>query len=134
MIIAEYQNTFGPHHAITVPYDPGFVRTEKHHSNLYYGASLKALELLAEEKGYALIGSNSAGQNAYFVRNDRLGPFKPLSAEEAYIEGRIRESRNQFGTLTTLSGDDCWKEIELLPVLDVRTRQVNQLREYESKR
>jgi hypothetical protein len=128
LVIAEYQNVFGPEHAITAPYDPAFVRSEKHYSNLYYGASLKALTLLANEKGYELIGSNSAGQNAYFVRKDRIGPFHPLTPEEAYVEGRFRESRDEFGNLTYLTGDARWKEIEDMPVLEIESGQILSLK------
>jgi hypothetical protein len=36
----------------------------------YFGASLKALELLGRERGYALVGCDLAGVNAFFVRDD----------------------------------------------------------------
>jgi len=57
LLIIEYNSVLGAD-AITVPYDPKFVRMKAHYSNLYFGASLKALCYLAEKKGYAFIGSN----------------------------------------------------------------------------
>lgn len=70
IVVAEYNATFGPDRSITVPYKPDFVRSVAHPSYLYYGCSLSALQDLAREKGYEFIGCNSAGNNAYFVRND----------------------------------------------------------------
>ena len=37
-----------------------------------HGASLLSLELLGRKKGYALVGTNISGVNAFFVRNDCL--------------------------------------------------------------
>lgn len=59
IIVAEYNSVFGKERAVTVPYDASFYRTNKHFSNLYFGASLKALTLLANKKGYDLVGCNS---------------------------------------------------------------------------
>jgi len=78
VVIVEYNSVFGSEHAITIPYDPTFQRTKGHFSNLYWVASLKALALLARQKGYTCVGCNSNGNNAYFVRDDRLGALRPL--------------------------------------------------------
>ena len=86
VVIVEYNSVFGNMHAITVPYNAQFDRTQAHFSNLYWGCSLKALTMLAEKKGYSFVGCNSNGNNAYFIRNDKLGPLKVLSAEEGYVE------------------------------------------------
>ena len=76
---------------------PAFSRFDAHHSGIYAGASLAALCDLAEEKGYAFVGSNSAGNNAYFVRKDRLGDLPALSAEEGYVASKFREHRDERG-------------------------------------
>lgn len=57
----------------------------------YFGASLKALELLGTKKGYRLIGCDFAGCNAYFVREDQdLSLFEaPFSAEHHYEPPRF---------------------------------------------
>ena len=39
----------------------------------HFGASLGAFEALGSEKGYALVHTESAGVNAFFVRRDLLG-------------------------------------------------------------
>jgi hypothetical protein len=91
IIIMEYNSVFGIDRLITVPYDKNFDRTKAHFSNLYWGASLSALNFLAIKKGYALIGSNIAGNNAYFVRRDLLNEkIKELSVDKVYKISKFR--------------------------------------------
>lgn len=75
IMIVEYNSKFGCEKAITIPYKEDFVWTKAHYSNLYFGASILAFCDLADEKGYSFIGSNSAGNNAYFVKNEFLKIF-----------------------------------------------------------
>jgi len=49
IVIVEYNSVFGMDRAITVPYNPSFDRTEAHYTNLYFGASLKALVVLTKK-------------------------------------------------------------------------------------
>lgn len=119
IVIVEYNSVFGGERAIVVPYDRNFVRTPAHHSNLYWGASLPALCRLAEAQGYVFVGSNSAGNNAYFVRRDRLGPLRALAAAEGYVESRYRESRDRDGRLTFVRGAARLELLRGLPVWDV---------------
>jgi hypothetical protein len=121
LAICEYNSVFGSDRAISIPYDPGFMRTKAHHSYLYFGASLAALTHLANEKGYELVGCNTAGNNAYFVRRDRLGPLTPLDAKQGYIESRYREARTPQGELAFTRGADRLGLIRGLPVVNVLT-------------
>jgi hypothetical protein len=121
VVVCEYNAVFGPSRAVSIPYDPRFDRTRAHHSNLYWGASLGALCALADRKGLAFVGANSAGNNAYFVRRDRLGPLRPLRSEEGFVDSRFRESRDERGRLTFLSGEDRRRAIAHLPLVDVET-------------
>ena len=125
--IIEYNSLFGPERAITIPYDPSFSRFEAHHSGLYAGASLAALCDLAGEKGYAFIGSNSAGNNAYFVRKDCLGELRELSVAEGYVSSKFREHRNELGELTYLSGHQAIQRLSGLPVFNTRTKSIEEL-------
>ena len=100
IVVAEYNARFGPTEPVTVPYDPTFVRGTAHHSMIYYGASLAALTRLGHSKGYALIGCNSSGNNAFFVRRDRLPTSLPeLTAAEAFVQHQFRETRDRNGEL-----------------------------------
>lgn len=124
IVVAEYNSVFGADHAITVPYDPNFMRGSAHYSHLYWGASLKALNLVAERKGYALVGCNSAGNNAFFVRRDRLNGLQELTPEVAYVESKFKESRDANGHPTFLTGKRRLVEIRAMPVYDVLRGQV----------
>jgi len=128
ILICEYNSVFGGVRKISIPYDAAFNRTKGHFSNLYFGASLAAVTHLANIRGYSLIGTGSAGGNAFFVRNDlvtdRLGV---TSSTEAYFPSQLRESRDMKGHLTHLSGSDRLKMIQGLPVLNVETNTTEML-------
>ena len=117
IIIIEYNSVFGKDRAITVPYDKYFNRTKAHYSNLFFGASLTALDYLANKKGYSLVGCNIAGNNAFFVRNDLLNKrVKELSVDQSYKESQIRDSRDKNYALSYFAGK---KRIELIKGLEV---------------
>jgi hypothetical protein len=120
ILAAEYNSIFGADAAVTIPYDPAFTRTEAHHSGLYFGASLAGLARLAGEKGYALVGCGSSGNNAFFVRRDVLGDLEALAPAAAYVASRFRESRGSDGELT-LVGDHAERRrlIGSLPLVDL---------------
>jgi len=131
--IVEYNSVFGRDLAITIPYDEGFVRHKAHYSGQFWGASLSALELLGKRKGYYLIGCNSAGNNAYFVRNNRIGGLPVLAAQEAFVDARWRDSRDKSGRLTYLTGPERFQAIAGLEVYDLRQNKVVPLKALASK-
>ncbi|MBD2269310.1 hypothetical protein H6F62_11165 [Anabaena sp. FACHB-1391] len=122
IVIIEYNSIFGKDKAVTIPYDPSFVRSEAHYSMLYAGASLKALYNLGKAKGYSFVGCNSVGNNAFafFVRQD-LKPtaIKELTVAEGYIASQFRESRDEKGNLSYLSWDEGNKILSSLPLVDL---------------
>ncbi len=119
IIVCEYNSLFGAELALTVPYDASFVRSEAHYSNLYYGASLAALCQLADARGYDCVGTNSAGSNAFFVRRELDHELPRLSASQAYVACKVRESRDRDGRQTYLAGDDRLRAIGHLPLLNL---------------
>ena len=120
IVVSEYNFRFGATRAVTVPYDAGFVRTKAHYSNIYYGASLKALCILATKKGYTFVGCNSAGNNAFFVRNDlKPDSLKELTSEEGYVTAQFRESRDELGNLLYLSLEEEQKLLNSLPLVSI---------------
>jgi len=123
ILIVEYNSVFGADRAITVPYRPDFDRTKAHYSNLYFGASLLALTDLATEKGYSLLGSNVAGNNAYYLRNDVLekAGMSAVSVEDAYVCSRFREGRDSSGALNFARGADRLSVIKGMPVFNTRS-------------
>jgi len=131
IVVVEWNSVFGDDFAITIPYDPSFQREKAHYSCLYWGASIRAFEYLAKRKGYALVCSNSAGNNLFFVRNDRLGRIPRLTAKEAYVESSFRDSRDTSGRLNFLGGARRRQEILDLPVIDVLAEQETTLRQLD---
>lgn len=95
IVIVEYNHRFGRDAAVTIPYDKDFQRGNGH-PIFYFGASLKALCNLAARKGYAFVGCNSNGVNAFFVRRDKLpADIQELSAAAGYVAGRFSELRDE---------------------------------------
>ncbi|MBN8823490.1 MULTISPECIES: hypothetical protein [unclassified Spirosoma] len=123
IVVIEYNSVFGAERAISVPYKPDFVREQAHYSYLYFGASLPALYNLAIEKGYAFVGCNQAGNNAYFVKREKLNGIAELSVEEGYVYSRFRESRNQEGQMSFLDGVERSALLEGLPVINTVTNK-----------
>lgn len=91
IVAIEYNASFGPDLSVTVPYDPVFSPAKYHPSGYYHGASLGALARLGEEKGCRLVGCDSRGVNAFFVRRDCLAPSLPTpTCRQAYRPNRAR--------------------------------------------
>jgi hypothetical protein len=119
IVIAEYNSVFGMNTYWSVPYDPSFVRRKKHPSQLYYGVSLGALCTLSAKKGYTFIGCNSKGNNAFFIRNDKMTSFiSSKTLEEGYVRSNFREARDEKGWIT---GGNRIKAIAGLDITDIRT-------------
>ncbi len=121
IVIAEYNSLWGSERPVTIPYDPSFERTKAHYSNLYYGTSLTSLCDIANEKGYCFIGCNSSGNNAYFVKKEKMTNLKPLSASEGFVEANFKESRDHSGALTFLSGPKRLEALKGKEVFNTRT-------------
>ncbi len=85
VVCIEYNAGIGPDLSWTVPYDDEFERYRKHASGFFHGASLTALESLGRRKGYYLIGCDSTGTNAFFLRDDvEVEGVTALTAREAF--------------------------------------------------
>jgi len=122
IIIVEYNDVFGWELPVTVPYDPAFVRAEKHTSNQYWGANLPAFEWLLKPRGYSLVGTNSIGSNAFFVQTELLNDrVKEVAIKQCMRQAIFRDSRDSRGRLTFLSGSERASAILDLPVVDVAT-------------
>lgn len=85
VVCIEYNAGLGPDLSWTVPYDDEFERYAKHPSGFFHGASLAALESLGRRKGYYLVGCDSTGTNAFFLRDDiQIDGVPALTAREAF--------------------------------------------------
>ncbi|WP_276480595.1 hypothetical protein [Paraflavitalea pollutisoli] len=118
IVIAEYNSIFGVNTSWTLPYNPSFVRT-RDHKIIYYGASLRALCSIATEKGYTFVGCNSKGNNAYFIRNDKMKPcISAKTPQEGYVRSKFREAQLNGSWVT---GADRIKIMEGLDIYDVES-------------
>ena len=91
VVVIEYNASFGDKKSITVIYDPNFDRFSKHPLGYYHGASLQALTNLATKKGYVLVGCDSTGTNAFFVRKDVAeNKIEEISVTDSYFTSLSR--------------------------------------------
>lgn len=107
IVIIEYNSRLGFEKAITIPYREDFKRKKAHYSNIYYGASLKALINLGRKKNYIFIGCNSAGNNAYFIKSSLENKkIKEIKIEDGFVYSKFRESRDENGNKNYLNFEE----------------------------
>ena len=127
LVICEYNCQFGPTARVSTPYDPLFVRENAHHSKIYYGASIAALNSLAESRNYSLVAANRAGNNVFFARNDVRGSLPVRSCSDAYRRSSFREYHDEKGVLTFDDFETRVKKIGQLPVYDFDSKSLRQI-------
>ncbi len=126
IVIIEYNSTFGFEKKISIPYKKDFERSKAHHSNLYWGASIEALKFLAKKKGYKLFTTNSAGNNAYFVKENIMDKMK-LDLKKNTYQSKFRESRDESGKKTFINHDKRLSIVGHLEVEDVETNEISKI-------
>jgi hypothetical protein len=85
LVVIEYNASFGPTRSVTIPYG-SMGKSDTQGLEYYCGASISALNRLAERKGYVLLGCDSKGINAFFVRSDLVmnAGIKAVTPEQAF--------------------------------------------------
>ena len=120
ILIVEYNDAFGWKRPVSVPYDSAFVRRQKHFSNQYWGANLPAFCYLAGKRGYALVGTNIVGSNAFFVRRELLNDVvREVELVSCVREATFRDSRDEAGRLSFLAGASRSHAISNMDIIDV---------------
>ena len=99
VVVIEYNAAIASSESKTIPYDPAF-DWSAHGRTKYYGASLLALERLAQRKGYVLVYAN--GVNAFFVRSGLV----PNRAD--FVYQRIYRYKDIHAELR---GDEVWQQV-----------------------
>jgi hypothetical protein len=86
VVVIEYNATVRPPSRLIAKQDS----MQGWNGSNYFGASLAALEILGNEKGYKLVSCNIAGCNAFFVRDDLIASHfsPPFTAEYHYEPAR----------------------------------------------
>jgi hypothetical protein len=100
VVVLEFNHLWGPDVSVTVPYADDFKAEFTQYGSDYSGASLMAFVKLAKEKGYRLVGTNTIGTNAFFIRNDVLNDWLP----EIETSSCFKHPRAQFGMEYRLPG------------------------------
>ncbi|NJL53239.1 MAG: hypothetical protein HC930_15555 [Hydrococcus sp. SU_1_0] len=86
---------------------------------------------LAETKGYALLGSNRAGNNLFFLRKDLVAGRPVYLPKEAYTKPQFRESRDIHGDLSYLGFHDRLKQIAEMPLYDLELGKLVQVKDLQ---
>jgi len=133
ILIVEWNSLFGPDKNVTVPYDDNFVREKKHFSGQYWGASIRAFYNLMQKRNYSLICSNKAGNNLFFVRNDRLKNLKTKKPDEVYINQIFNDSKDKNGKLNFLDKNKKLENLENLDLIDLENNQIIKISELTKK-
>lgn len=92
VVMIEYNATWPASMRWVIDYKPD----AKWDGSFWFGASLKALEELGNEKGYKLVGCSFTGVNAFFVRADLVEDkfHSPFTSENHYEPPRYFLIRN----------------------------------------
>jgi hypothetical protein len=77
VVVIEYNSTVPRWKSASIAYDPSHVWDGTN----YFGASLKALNKIATEKGYQLVCCDKRSVNAFFVRADVVNETPTLQAQ-----------------------------------------------------
>ncbi len=80
VVVIEYNSSIPPNESRVVPYDPDAYWDGTN----YFGASLLALKNLGLMKGYTLVGTESNGVNAFFIKSGLIKDFEIKKIEKLY--------------------------------------------------
>ena len=98
VICVEYNAKFPPSLCETINYDPA----HRWQGDDYQGSSLAAIHLVMESHGYTLVSCSIAGTNAFFVRNEDIGPINILPLEKLYMPARYHLCHKDSGLPASL--------------------------------
>lgn len=101
VVVVEFQDILGPDRSWTVPYADDFNAAEHSTSDgmpNFAGASIAAFTKLARREGYRLVGTNTMGWNAFFVRDDIAeGLIAEVSTADCLVHPKNAEGiRDRF--------------------------------------
>jgi hypothetical protein len=111
VIVLEFNAACGPEKSLTIPYQPDF-RLDFKIQPYRCGASLPAFVKLGRQKGYRLIGVQSLGFNAFFVRSG-LGEdlFPELQPQECYERNQRLRDWAPSWLESMYGGGSRWEEV-----------------------
>ncbi len=110
-VVLEFNPGLGPERRTSIAYDPDF-RLDLTQQPSRCGASLAAFEALGRSKGYRLVGAQSFGFNAFFVR-DGLGetPLPGITPLQCFSEIERLRSWNPGWLEALMTGPQAWVDV-----------------------
>lgn len=129
IIICEFNPLFGIKKKITVPNKNEFIRNKEHFSNLYYGASVKAYQDLLKKKSYVFIGTNTAGNNAFFIKKNLSKYLIKNIKVKKIFPSKFRESRDKNNKLSFIDKKSSINLIKNKKVYDLSINKIKTIQE-----
>ena len=128
IFICEFNPLFGYEKSLTVPYKKKFIRSKEHYSNSYFGASLRAIIKLLN-KEYLFIGTNSAGNNAFFINKRQSKYIQNKIINKKIFKSKFRESRNKIKKLNHLSNKENINTIKNKKLFDLEKNKIFKIKQ-----
>jgi len=111
VVVVEFSALCGPHRAVTMSYKEDY-RLDFSRQPYRCGASLAAFASLLKGRGYRLVGLQSLGFNAFFVREDLAGSLLPERSPAECYQATPRLSFWQPMYLDQiLAGPEPWEDV-----------------------
>ena len=133
VVVCEYNPLYGSNLACTVEKNDFFDRTKEHFSWLHYGMSLRAAIDLLMTSDFIFVGSNRAGNNAFFIKKNfvnLLGFDLPdIGHLKDFVDWRVRESRDEHGNLSYLTKEDAISIISDCKLVNISTLESVQVKQ-----
>jgi hypothetical protein len=111
VVVLEFNAACGPERSLSISYDPDF-RLDFSVQPYRCGASLPAFVKLGRQKGYRLVGVESRGINAFFIRNG-IGEdhFPRKSVQECFAQTERLKEWSPAELDVLLSGPQTWEDV-----------------------
>ena len=111
VVVLEFNGSCGPERSIAMSYDPDY-RLDLAMPPYRCGASLAAFVKLGRARGYRLVGIQSLGFNAFFVREGIGEDLLPeVSPRECYRRTPRLRNWSQGALEAILSGKERWEDV-----------------------
>ena len=111
VVVVEFNAACGPDKSMTMAYHPNY-RLDPSKQPYRCGASLSAFANLARGKGYRLVGVQSLGFNAFFVRDGHGEvPLPERSPRECYAEVERLRDWSPDWLAAMIDGVHVWQEV-----------------------
>ena len=84
IFICEFNPIFGYDKSYSIPYYHNFNRWNYSNLGNLYGASIQAFKKLMKNRSFTLIGTNTSGNNAYFLNNTHQSIIKNINESKIF--------------------------------------------------